>query len=156
MKLERESIGLGVHSTLELKGMGVTVKEAYAGIRMISDDGQELAICNRDYGFELTFGTQTWSLQHNQLKPLGIKAPTENPYAESLNSPGNAIMITADPMIVAELLYYNQNPHTNMDVPNTAYELAEKWFGEWLRTEPRKADNVAFFHWCLKTKKSIR
>ena len=53
---------------------------------------------------------------------------------------------------VAEKLYKKINPKSTMDVPSSAYELTEKWFNEWLTTNPTIIDEDEFFIWCVKNK----
>lgn len=53
-----------------------------------------------------------------------------------------------DYMEVAEFLYYKQNPETTMDVPNSVYLIAEKWFTEWIN----KNTELTFLQWCLIVK----
>jgi hypothetical protein len=55
---------------------------------------------------------------------------------------------TDDYMDVAEKLYYFINPNSKMDVPNSAYILAEKWFQEWVKTNT----DLSLFDWCIKNK----
>jgi hypothetical protein len=51
-------------------------------------------------------------------------------------------------MEVAERLYYHANPTTKMDVPNSAYITAEKWYKEWQQQDTE----LDLFNWCLKNK----
>jgi hypothetical protein len=53
---------------------------------------------------------------------------------------------------VAERLYKKVNPKSTMDVPSSAYALTEKWFNEWLTTNPTIIDEEEFFNWCVKNK----
>ena len=55
---------------------------------------------------------------------------------------------TENYMEVAEKLYYHINPTSKMDVPNSAYVSAEKWYKEWSNIDT----NLTFFDWCLKYK----
>jgi len=52
---------------------------------------------------------------------------------------------------VAELLYYEKNPDTKMDVPSFAYELVEKWRIEWLQSK----SELTFYNW-IKANKTLR
>lgn len=51
---------------------------------------------------------------------------------------------------VAELLYYEKNPDTKMDVPSFAYELVEKWRIEWLQSN----QDISLYNWIKENKDS--
>lgn len=53
-----------------------------------------------------------------------------------------------DYMKVAEQVYYQVNPTTKMDVPNSAYIFTEKWYIEWAQTDT----DLELFDWILKNK----
>lgn len=48
----------------------------------------------------------------------------------------------------AEKLYRYINPTSKMDTPNTAYELTEKWYKEYLVSN----SDIPFYEWCIETK----
>lgn len=37
----------------------------------------------------------------------------------------------ADPVKIAEELYYEKNPTTKMNVPSSIYEMVEEWYQQW-------------------------
>lgn len=53
---------------------------------------------------------------------------------------------------VAEKLYKRVNPKSAMDIPSSVYALTEKWFNEWLATNPTIISENEFFNWCVKNK----
>jgi len=62
----------------------------------------------------------------------------------------NLLQKKCDWMDIAEKLYYFKNPETKMDVPSSAYELTEKWYYEWQKTEDED-----FYNWCIINKNKI-
>lgn len=51
-------------------------------------------------------------------------------------------------MKVAEELYYHQNPGTKMDVPSAAYEIADRWYKQYVGSN----SELSFFDWCIDEK----
>lgn len=58
----------------------------------------------------------------------------------------------SDVIEVAEKLYYFMNPGTKMDVPSSAFEIAEKWHNEWQNGWKESDPEEFFFDWCIKNK----
>ncbi|MBP6566075.1 MAG: hypothetical protein KA270_02845 [Saprospiraceae bacterium] len=58
----------------------------------------------------------------------------------------------SDVIEVAEKLYYYMNPGTKMDVPSSAFEITEKWHGEWQNGWKESDPEESFFDWCIKNK----
>jgi len=54
-----------------------------------------------------------------------------------------------DTIQVAEKLYYEVNPTTKMDVPNSAYELTEKWRKQWNES----GSKLTLYDWIKENKK---
>ena len=50
---------------------------------------------------------------------------------------------------VAETLYYEMNPETNMSVPNAAYIMTDKWRDEWKVS----GSDLTLYDWIKHNKK---
>ena len=48
----------------------LVITEAYSGVLLRTEDGEELGICMRDSGFEFTYQGKNYSAQRGILKPM--------------------------------------------------------------------------------------
>ena len=61
---------------LETTGDGqITLKEVYTGIRLVSDDQEEFAICMRDSGFEFKYDGNWWEAKGGYIRMMGAPKP---------------------------------------------------------------------------------
>lgn len=53
------------------------LKNAYSGVLLVSDDGEEFGICNRDSGFEFQYADIWYEAKEGTLKRMGEKTEIE-------------------------------------------------------------------------------
>jgi hypothetical protein len=47
------------------------IREVFNPIRLATRDGEELSVCMRDTGFEITYQGQRYEMKKGEVKPLG-------------------------------------------------------------------------------------
>lgn len=61
------------HCLLDTGAMTVQIREAFNGVRFITEDGEQLAICMRDSGFELRYSGNNFETGWIEFKEGIIK-----------------------------------------------------------------------------------
>ena len=134
----------------------IQVEGAYLPIVLLTDKGERFIISMRDGGFEFRYNGVPYRAVSGVLAEVIPDQPKQLSESDNLTTVHGAAekLDIGNPdndyMKVAERLYHEQNNATKkMDVPSYAYEVAERWFKEFVQDETWVG---TFYNWCVEYK----